>query len=104
SGAARLLPLTPAQIQGYLGSQDQGGLWEEISADNDLLDFTRTPLILHWLSLVVRHARKRIDLDTRQLNTSTFFDWIIKRRFESVTKTRYFFDEDTMRTMLGKLG
>ena len=104
-GAVTLLPLAPQQIQNFLLARNQPNLWQNLTADMNLLELSRTPLLLALISLAVGADDIKLELKFSYLTATSIFDFYMKQRIiHEIRKRDLPFDERTIRELLGKLG
>ena len=102
-GAVTLLPLEPAQIEHFLKSQNQSELWAVLSADMNLLELARTPLLLALLSRGIGEGRSIEALNNSQITAATIFDFYITQRFAHEASRRILpFEEEETRLWLNQ--
>lgn len=92
SGAIRLQPLKPKQIQRYLTQTEKQDLWPVISQDRAILDLLKVPL---WLS-VLTLAHGNLDLvrwqkaATEKERLTLLLDGYIVSRLQTPLNSRYY--------------
>lgn len=103
SGAVRLLPLRPQDIERCLVDRGQHALWQTLRHDAALLDLASTPLLLGLLSGAIANSDGTWDLSEAR-TPAGIFDFYIRSRYEhEAGKASMPLPLETVRSYLEKL-